>query len=1050
MAKAQSKKLYKYELPLDGKLITWDDPAKVGPNFQQLTNLRYTKTHPKGVGGMTKITSSQINSTYYKVRSGIHYTKDQPSESHVLVEAFNSVESVSHILQNTTAIPGTGNFSSTALYTPSGLNGRWSFAPDGDVVFCDSEESLIWGGDERELAGFVNYDPGGSFSYDYTEQVRNTLTDAENKAVLNSTSGGIDSNVMLLLHLDNNDTDSSPTTPHTVTDTNVTYSATGKVFGTHWAVFTTNAALTIPDDADFDFSGGTFTIDWHGELDDLSVVYSLYYQNTVNDDDSFNVTIDTNGAVVVCIKAGGAKQFAAATDFSTANGVISAGTTYHIEIVESGDNWYIFVDGILKAYTSDAARAANYTGTVQIGHDTVTYLEGKIDEYRVSNSARHTSDFGIPTEAYSTSTTAVYMYIGSLRPLDGLKLYVGTANISTSSMTLFYWNGSAWTAVSSLSDGTSSGGKSLAQTGSVTFTSTASNAKIKYIDGVMVYWYKIVVDAVSANTSIYYATVSAPFQEIKDIWDGVPNQVGYFQIYDNSSYADATLNVRENLYDSGDGATYVELDGLASSGTDYFVCGFSERAMGVIINFVSGKGNATAGTILTVKYWNGTAWTSVGNLVDGTLENNISLGKTGAVTWGVIGSENEFVKNINNDVQLYYYKFEFSKTLSADVQVYYVTGIPAQKDLKPYKFPLLANDRLFLCNNVKGKKNSVICSTAETSSVFNGDDSVEYSFGDESELTGAAWIYSQFGSSLYNVTLFFKKNETWALVGSGPEDWVKYKVSGVVGCVAPHTIRIIDIGPEIAKTLNRNLVVWQGADGVYISDGRTPILISEDIKDKFDKRLSTSIYTSEVGSSRAFWDYDNKCYHWKWASGTSSTLNEEWVFDFTKGGWFEIDRTSGKLLQAGIEVKDTNGNFYNYGFIDTGYMERLEYGNDFDGEDIAHTLHTGDLVLADGSIIVETTAEYSCLIATAKSNTSADIIITHYGDGQSIGTAWTENPQKSGFRLIFPVEHQSLGAHLFHSFKITISTNDEAIGFEPLYFYVMYDAARDHTRDWRS
>ncbi|MGB2828057.1 MAG: hypothetical protein WBC50_07675, partial [Dehalococcoidales bacterium] len=228
-----------------------------------------------------------------------------------------------------------------------------------------------------------------------------------------------------------------------------------------------------------------------------------------------------------------------------------------------------------------------------------------------------------------------------------------------------------------------------------------------------------------------------------------------------------------------------------------------------------------------------------------------------------------------------------------------------------------------------------------------------------------------------------------------------------------------------------------------------PVCISKAIKDKFDKRDATSIYTTKVADSYSFFDNNNKCYHWLWASGTSTTLNEEYVFDFTKPGWFNIDRTSTKDLQAGIAVKSTTGVSYNYGFIDTGYMERLEYGNAFDGVDITHTLRFGDMALAEGSVSAETSIQYSCLIATAKTTTTADIIITHYGDGSTTGTAWTESPTRAGYRIIYPVEHQSLGAHIFHSIKISTATNNEVIGFEPLYLYMLYEITREHLRSWR-
>jgi hypothetical protein len=1240
----------KYEVPLDGKLVTWDDPIKIGTNFQQLTNMGYTSTHPKGVGGMTKINTSVIDATYLKVRSGIHFRKDQPQESHVLTQAFNTGLSASRILQNTTAIPSAGDFSATSLYTPTGTTpGRWSIAPDGDVAYCNSEESCIWGGAERKVSGFINYDPDGSFSYDYTKEVQNTLTTAGNIAVLNSIAGGLDSDVMLLLSLDNNVTDTSPATIHTVgnytksngsianehmttlsgwadddgagaaaestqtpysgyetfkfdggtaqdgtahatrtkdvgtigdtahvvsirlyndlvgalaaddefrltvdgatyqlivkfcsdglfvydgaaynevgtdivnldawnewtfdidattpasatctvykngvsqatgvdcsnvptgTDgtielkqnsqttvsqisyvdwvkvgaasTAVTFSTT-KVFGSHSAVFSGADWLEIPDNADFDLSGEAFTIDGRFRVDNLTTNHPIFYQQTdlaSGAQDYFYFYIDTNGAVKLSIYENGSEVVAV----TTPNSVISAATWYHISLVQSASDWYIFVDGISKGYASDASRAADYTSAVFIGRNdgaAPVYFDGYIDELRVSDVARHTTNFEIPTVAYLDSATTGSIYLGAIRPLDGFKLTMGTANATASTMSVYYWTGSAWVSVSNLFDGTSASSKSLAQTGSVTFDSTESAAKVKYIDGVVVYWYKIALTAISSLTSVAHATVSCPFQTIKDIWDAFPVPIDSFQIYDDSAYVEATLNVRENEYVSTDTGTYADISSLAA-GTDYFICGFSERISGAVLSFVAGSGNSTPNTVATVSYWSGTAWVSVGDVADGTIEAGISLANSGAITWSPPTAGSEFTSEISNTAQLHYYKFTFSQALSATTYVYYISAIPVQRDISAYKFPFLANDRLWLCCDEKGKKNSVICSAEGSSSVFNGYDTVEIEFGDDTEVMGASWLYSQYGSSIFNISLFFKKNETWALVGNGPENWVKYRVSDVVGCPTPETIKVIDIGPQSAQTLNRSLAVWQGSDGIYSSDGRTPIKISEDINDKFDQRATSPIYSSKVDDSVATWDSYNKCYHWLWASGTSSTLNEEYVLDFEKLGWFNIDRTSTKDLQYAIEVEDTTGLKYNYGFIDTGYMLRLEYGNDFDGQDIAHTVHFGDMVLAGGSIVVETDADYFCVMAKAKTSTSSEITFTHYGDSSTTGTSWTKSVSRSGFRVISPVYHKSLGGHLFHSVKMQISTDNETVGFEPLYFYILYSKTRDHLRDWRT
>ena len=1080
----QDKKTYKYEVPLDGKLITAEPPAKIGPNYQQLTNMRYTPKSIEGVGGMAKINTSVMNATYLKTRSAIHFKKNQPAESHVVAEAFNTGETTARILQNTTAIPSAGNFSATSLYSPSTSAagpGRFSLAPDGDLAYCNGEESVIWGGAEREIAGFVNYDPDGDFSYDFTEQMRNTKTDSANIASLSVRSSGIDANVMLLLHLDNNVTDSSPTTAHTVTNHNVTFATADVGFydSTHKAVFTTNAYLSIPDNADFNLSGGDFCIDMRVGLDDLTSDYSLYYQNTTNDDDSFNLMIDTNGAVLCRIKSGGTKQFSGEIDFTTADGVISAQSVgTHIELDHSGNDWYIFVNGSLKAYLSDAAEPDNYTEVVKIGYDGTTYLEGNIDEIRVSNTLRHSAEFETPGWEYSTETTAIGFAIAAVRPLDGFKLYSETANTAASTMTAYYWDGSAWASVSAIDDSTSASGKSLAQTGSVTFTSTDGFAKLKYFNGVLAYWYKVKVSASASSPAIYYATISSPMQTMKDIWDGKPRSIDSFQIY-KGGYTDATLHVREDEYDSLNSGTFVELDGLTTG--QHFICGFSEKMSGVSFYFPNGKEHSTTGTSCVVYYWTGAAWASVGEIDDDTMSGTISFGKSGSIAWQPPATEhrqvinakrlaagtellpyqqnkkknrveyrNRFAQTINNDVRLYYYRFTFSKNLDADVILFNVTGIPAPTDIGAYKFPFLANDRLWLCSDQKGMKNTVVCSADGSSSVFNGDDSLLFRFGDDTELMGAAWLFTSVGSSIYNVMLFFKRSETWAIIGNDTEEWTsgKYRISSVVGCVAPHTIKVVDLGPTKVHGLNRSIVVWQTSDGIYMSDGRAPIKISHDIDDKFDQRATGCINSSEIGNSDAFWDGNNQCYHWLWASGSNTDLDQEWVFDFKKLGWFQIDRTSD--LQYGIEAEDTYGNKYNYGFLNTGYMERLEYGTDFDGTDITQTFHTGDMALVDGSIAEETAIERVCLLNTTKSTTSNSITLTHYGDGDTgSGDSWTELPTKTGYDITMPVQHEKLGAHIFHSLKAALTTDDETVGFQPLYLYFIYSRVRDHKRDWR-
>ncbi len=1054
------KKLRRKEIPLTGKLVTNEDPALIGTNFQTLKNMRQTRTNPKGIGGYTKINSTALSNP--KIRSGIHFRKEQPAESHVLVESYDSNTANPEIYQNTTAIPGTGDFTSS-IYTPTNGagRGRWSLAPDGYVAYTNGEETCLWGGVESQVGGFINYDPAETFFKDQTDQISDTVSSGSGhvatlKRVTESTTDDV-----LLLHLENNDTDDG--TGHTLDDSNVTYNSGAKKWGSYGAVFNgTDAVLTVPTHADFDFSGAdaTWTIDFWGTVDDLANNHYFYYKAT-DDDNYFACFITTGGAVQVSHFDTAEETLNSTAGFFTADGVISAGTQYHIEVVRNASSWYIFVDGQLKQNLTDTQDIDTESGDVLIGSNGTAYYDGNIDEYRVSTIARHTSNFELPIAAYG-DRTVTYMYVGAIMPLEGIKFYVSTANATNATASVDYWSGSAWESVSSLSDGTSSGSKSLAQTGTMTFTSTATTAKVKSIKGVLLYWYRVSIPSMDDSVGVNYVTVQTPFQKIKDIWDGLSRRVTSFYQY-TTAYNDYTGNVREDDYDSGNAATYVNLHGQTSS--QYLLCGFTERQTGIRFNIVGGKGNDTANTVATVSYWDGSAWVSVGDITDDTSESNISFAQSGLITWNALGDGVEFQTEFTGapkesasatgttvqSPSLYYYKISLNQTLSGDgsnhLYLVNLTGIPAQKIISEYKFPLNAMNRLWLFSDQKGRKNLSICSSESTVNVFNGDDSIPLSWGDESEITGSAWLYSQYGASIYSILLVFKKSEMWALIGNNPEEWKQYRVSSSIGCVAPETIRVIELPEDQTKGVNRSsVVVFQGANGIYMSDGRPPVLVSKDIGDLFDKRES-NITQSLVDDSFAFIDKENSEYHWCFGQGSS--IDSEFVLDYSRMQWFEIDRTLD--LQAGIEVEDTNGVTYTYGCSDTGYALRLEHGNSFDGTAITHTMQFGDIALhGEGSISVQTDAEYHLLVAKAKSTTDQNIAVTHYGDSSTTGTSLTMSPSKSGYRTIRTAEHKKLGAHLFHSWKFTISTDDETTGFEPLFFTCLYKEHGNYVRDYRS
>jgi len=469
-----------------------------------------------------------------------------------------------------------------------------------------------------------------------------------------------------------------------------------------------------------------------------------------------------------------------------------------------------------------------------------------------------------------------------------------------------------------------------------------------------------------------------------------------FQKYVNSSqaYEDNTLNVYYPDYVSTDEATFAELDSLTTS--DFLTIGFNKQLTGINIKLIGGHENSTANTTLTVYYWDGNQWVSVGSLTDGTEANSVSFAASGTVTWDYVSRPEEVRKTISNSIPLYYYKFIFDEAMDADTQLYYISGIPKQETIEDYYYPFMAQKRLFLCGNAESDKNKVVCTSQDTSQVFNGSDSFTLYIGNEEAVNAECSVYAQYGSFLYDLIMLFKDNETWLVSGVAP-DWTVYKLSSEIGCPAPATLRTVHVPVGVVPEMDRNIAIWQGTNGIYVSDGRSPVPIHSDIENFFDKRSSSCIKASMLGSSVGFIDKENLEYHWLFASGTSTTLNEEWVFDIKRWRWYEIERGSGKALQCGFGVQDTYGNTYTYGGIDTGYLERLGYGTTFDGTGIAQTFRTGDFPMTD--ILDETAVRYINLVTVAKESTSNSITATHYVNTQTTGTDYTMSPLSSGYRV---------------------------------------------------
>ena len=639
---------------------------------------------------------------------------------------------------------------------------------------------------------------------------------------------------------------------------------------------------------------------------------------------------------------------------------------------------------------------------------------------------------------------SVTAYVAARLPLQGIKFYVGTPNTRTGTTTIKYWNGSTMTAVTGLVDNTASGGIPLAQTGTVAFNSTESTAKVKIIEGIYGYFYRVMFTNATDTATISQVTVDEPFQKLVDFWDGKLRTIISGQFLDQNKFIDFTTNVFKNefTFDNSTGfdeATYIKLaeSGVNDLGTTEFIyLGFTEKMQGFRIKMIPRKSNAVANTVLTVSYWDDDEWKAVSDLNDGTKSNGISFANDGNVTWTPLLENVEFKTKIKTESPLYYYRIQFSQVISStNLFVYYIGGIPSQKPISNYKFGLNAQGRTWLFNDQANERNKSIVSNVATLNVFNGEDSGDpFFYGDDTDIQAAVEVHSKANAGSEADILVLKNNSSHLLIGKDPKDWQVIEISNRIGCNAPLTLDSSSIGLEFSPLQSKQIAIWQGNGGIYMWDSASIIPISDSISNYFDQTRPEAIELTRANKSRGFFEThdDNHYYRWLFSSKGTSTaeLDTEMVFDLRRQGWFKMDRNVNPL-QAGTSIVATDtGVTYAYGANDSGDLFRLANGTSFDGRNIVSVFETGDIPLS-GNVMTESKLRFLRLIMAAKGTTTNSVTVTHYVDGNKTGQDFSMSPARTGFRLAMPIVSRDL-LGTFHRFRCTMTANDEDRGFEPM------------------
>jgi len=167
------------------------------------------------------------------------------------------------------------------------------------------------------------------------------------------------------------------------------------------------------------------------------------------------------------------------------------------------------------------------------------------------------------------------MFVMSKVRLNALNFTISAANGNASVLTLAYSGPSGWTNVSGQSDGTASGGATMAQTGSVSWT-LPTDEEDKFQFGESGFWYRLVVSAaLDAEVEVSAVTYESEFQGLQNVFDGNLPIATEAIVFDSTAKTielerwTSGLTTTFGIAESSDGTVWL-VEGTSGGGADVF------------------------------------------------------------------------------------------------------------------------------------------------------------------------------------------------------------------------------------------------------------------------------------------------------------------------------------------------------------------------------------------------------------------------------------------------------------------------------------------------
>jgi len=229
--------------------------------------------------------------------------------------------------------------------------------------------------------------------------------------------------------------DNSPT-PKTATSNNGASISTAQIkFGGTSGLFDgTNYYVTVPDNSEFDFGAGDFTIEYW-EYRTASTTYKPVISRNSAGQPPWMLGWSDGGNINFF--AGNGSSWSIATNISM--GVITTNVWTHYAVTRQGNTFRTFQNGIQISTFTSAATLPDGAGSLQIGsYAAAYYYPGYLDELRLTKGvARYTGSFVTQSaEFLNNANVAQYAtkYIGLVGGLNDSNVDYGVEKLSDSSL----------------------------------------------------------------------------------------------------------------------------------------------------------------------------------------------------------------------------------------------------------------------------------------------------------------------------------------------------------------------------------------------------------------------------------------------------------------------------------------------------------------------------------------------------------------------------------------------------------------------------------------